>query len=270
VSTLFVTDYGASAIVRFDGATGERIDVFAELDRPASVQVSPDGELYAAGFGRGEVARFDLATGAPLGVFFYDTTVLEEPMQLLWRGDELYVLGNDTQNTVVIDPAGRMMRELGYPTMRGAQDFAVAETGELFVATESHPELGSAVQVWDTATGTLLRHFGGRAELAFASGLAFADGVLYVSDFERGTVTCFDPATGRSLGVLVEGLHAPARLHLGPDGALYVLDATGLLRFDPTSGAPLGTLVDVGQGGLRRPLSFTFVPGMVPEARALH
>ncbi|MEO8703399.1 MAG: hypothetical protein ABI867_25355 [Kofleriaceae bacterium] len=258
-ATLFISDYRANAIVRYDGNTGELVDVFAEIDRPASIQPGPDGELYTAGFGRGDVSRYADRTPS---IFFYDTTVLEEPMQLAWDRGELLVLGNDTQNMVVIDPAGQMMRQFGYPTMRGAQDFVVAPTGEVFVATEAHPELGSAIQVWDRTTGTLLRHFG--SELAFASGIALADGVLYATDFERNTVTRFDPETGQSLGILVADLHSPARVHVGPDGALYVLDSTGLLRFDRETGAFLGVFASVGDGVLQRPLGFTFVAGMAP------
>lgn len=270
-STLFVTDYRANAIVRYDGATGELIDVFAQghdarVDRPASVRRGPNNQLYSAGFGRGDVVRYDLQSGAMMDVFYWDTTLLEEPVELLFHGDELLVLGNDTKNTVVIDPAGELVRSFGYPTMRGAQDFVVGPDGQLYVSTESHPQLGSAIQVWDLATGTLVRHFGSHDELAFASGLAFADDVLYVCDFERSRVTRFDPITGASLGVLVDEtqLTSPVRVDLGPDGALYVLDAIGLHRFDRDSGAYLGLFVSVADGILQRPLGFTFVTGDAP------
>lgn len=264
-STLFVTDYQTSSIVRYDGTTGALIDVFASgaaqrVDRPASVQRGPDGLLYSAGFGRGDVVRYDLATGAMMDVFYWDTRLLEEPMELLFHGDHLLVLGNDTKNVVELDRTGYPLRELGYPTMRGAQDFVLGDGGQLFVATESHPELGSAIQVWDLATGTLARHFGSYAELAFAAGLALHDGVLYVCDWERGRVLRFDPATGTSLGVLVdEGLLLPVELDVGPDGTLHVLDATGLHRFDRETGASLGRLVAVDGTVLVRPQGFTFV-----------
>ena len=245
-STLFITDYRANAIVRYDGTTGELIDVFASgiadrVDRPASVRLGPNGQLYSAGFGRGDVVRYDLDSGAMMDVFFYDTTLLEEPVELLFHGDDLLVLGNDTQNTVVLDRAGVPIRSFGYPTMRAAHDFVIAPNNQLFVSTESHPQLGSAIQVWDLATGTLARNFGSYGELAFASGLALHAGILYVCDFERSRVTRFDPITGQSLGVLVDESHliAPMRVDVGPDGSLHVLDSVGLHRFDAATGAPL-------------------------------
>jgi sugar lactone lactonase YvrE len=262
-STLFVSDYRANAIVRYDGTTGELIDVFAQgldqrVDRPAGVQRGPDGHIYAAGFGRGDVVRYDPATGAMMDVFYWDTRLLEEPVELAFRGDHLFVLGNDTKNLVELDPRGAVVRSFGDPIMRGAQDFVI-DGDVAFVATESHPTLGTAIQEWDLATGTLGRAFGTYDELAFAAGLALHDGILYVSDFERGQVTRFDAATGVSLGVLVTDLSAPVDVDVGPDGTLHVLDALGLHRFDRALGKLLGTLVRVADGVLARPLGFTFV-----------
>src|SRR5688572_25435870 len=98
-TSLFIADYAADAIVQFDGTSGALIGVFASgveqrVDRPASVQRGPDGNLYTAGFGRGDVVRYDLSSGEMMDVFFADTTLLEEPVELLFHGDELLVLGN--------------------------------------------------------------------------------------------------------------------------------------------------------------------------------
>jgi sugar lactone lactonase YvrE len=260
-SEIFVTDYRANAIVRYDGATGDLIDVFAagaeqRVDRPASVQLGPDGFVYSAGFGRGDIVRYDLS-GAMLDVFYWDTRLLEEPMELAFHGSELYVLGNDTKNMVVIAEDGRAMREFGFPTMRGAQDFVI-DGDRMFVATELNPTLGSAVQVWDRVSGTLVRHFGTYDELAFATGVVLHEGVLYVSDFERGRVMRFDPETGAS-SVLIEGLELPVELAVAPDGALHVLDANGLQVYDRESGAFVRTLIPVDGSVLQRPLGFTIV-----------
>lgn len=254
---VYISDYRANAIVRYD-LDGTLIDVFAEerLDRPASVRRGPDGTLYSAGFGRGDINRYD-GDGRMMGVFYWDTRLLEEPVELEFRGDHLFVLGNDTQNLVEIDATGRFVRELGYPTMRGAQDFVL--DGHLaYVATEHHPQLGAALQVWDLDTGALVRSFGTLDEVAFASGLVLHEQTLLVSDLERGTITRFDPATGANLGVIADGLAAPVELDLGPDGRLYALDVTGLHAFDARSGAALGTLIEVAGGPLERPLGFTF------------
>lgn len=258
--SVYVSDYRANAIVRYDHG-GELIDVFAEgaeqrVDRPVSVRRGPDGMLYSAGFGRGDINRYDSA-GQMTNVFYWDTRLLEEPVELEFQGDHLFVLGNDTKNLVEIDAEGRFVRELGYPTMRGAQDF-VLDGNVAYVATEHHPQLGTSLQVWDLGTGTLTRSFATLDEVAFASGLVLHDGALLISDLERGTITRFDPTTGDNLGILVEGLVLPAEIDIGPDGRLYALDLTGLHAFDARTGTSLGTLIEVAGGPLERPLGFTF------------
>lgn len=262
-STLFVTDYDANAIFRYRG-NGEFLGVFAagaeqRVDRPARVRFGPDGALYAAGFGRGDIVRYDAQSGALHDVFYWDTTLLEEPVDLVFAGSELVVLGNDTRNAVVLDASGAAMREFGAPTMRAAQAFALAGS-ELFVATESHPALGSAIQVWDLASGALVRHFGAPGELEFPTGIALGpDGLLYASDYALGRVVRFDPATGAARGAFLEGLSSPVELAFGPDGALYVLDAIGLHRFDAATGAYGALVASTGDGHLARPVSFLFV-----------
>src|SRR5687768_6456234 len=131
--TLFISDYRANAIFRYDGAT---FDVFAEIDRPAGMRVGPNDQIYTAGFGRGQVLRHDLNSGQMMGVFYWDTALLEEPVELVWHGDQLVVLGNDTNNIVVLAPDGGLARTFGYPDIRQAHDFVIDRDGRVLVATE--------------------------------------------------------------------------------------------------------------------------------------
>lgn len=263
-STLFVSDYQASAIVQYDGATGAFERVFAagsvqRVDRPARVRLGPAGALFSAGFGRSDIVRYAVTSGEMMDIFYWDTGLLEEPVQLRFDGDDLIVLGNDTANAVVISPDGVARRSFGNPVMRAAHDFAIGAERQLYVATDSHPQLGSAVQVWDLATGALLRHFGTIDEVATATSVALDhDGVLYVADGDLDRVVRFDPGTGALLDVFAAGFSRPISIDFGPDGAFYVLDAIGLHGFDAT-GARLGQLIAVGDGHLLRPRSFTFV-----------
>jgi len=262
-NSVLISDYRANSIFRFDGVTGELIGAFAagedsRLDRPVSARQGPDGLLYSAGFGRGDINRYD-TDGNITDVFWCDTRLLEEPVELVFSAERLYVLGNDTKNLVEIDVHGRMVRELGYPTMQGAQDFVI-DGGTAYVATEHHPVLDTAIQVWDLEeTGELIAHFGMPDEIATASALVLHDGMLYVSDGERGTVLRFDPTTGTLLDRLVTGLQGPVEIDIGLDGSLYVLDLVGLHAFDAATGEPRGTLIEVAGGPLERPLGFTFV-----------
>lgn len=265
-STLFVTDRGGDSILRYDGVTGQFEDVFASglasrIDRPSSVRLGPSGHLYLAGFGRGDVVRFDVESGAMMDVFYWDTQLLEEPVELVFRGDDLVVLGNDTQNAVVIDAEGTATRSFGYPEMRAAHDFVMTpDESTVVVATDTHPQLGSALQLWDATSGTLLRHFGTASEIASATSVALGgDGLLYACDYERGAIVRFDPATGALLGTVTTLLDGPVSIDFGPDGALYALDRLGIHRIDPDTGEELSLLVAVGDGHNEMPRSFTFV-----------
>jgi len=256
-SQLFISDYRANAIFRYDGASGDFVGVFAEgseqhVNRPAGVRLGPAHQLYAAGFGRGEVVRYDVHSGAMMDVFYWDTALLEEPVELAFRGDELVVLGNDTNNLVVIGPDGRAVRTFGYPIMRGAHDFAFGAGDRAYVATER------AIQVWDVATGVQLETFGTPDELALATSIAVGrDGVLVVADWERDRLVRY-AADGVFLGELVGGIESPISVDVGPDGALYVLGAAGLHRLDATTGDHLALLV-ARDDRLQWPRGFTFV-----------
>jgi len=262
--TIFVSDYGADAIFRYDGLTGAFEGVFAEgrsqkVDRPASVRLGPDGMVYQAGFGQGDIVRFDATSGVMMDVFYRDTTLLEEPVELDFMGDELLVVGNDTMNAVVIDATGRATREFGWPLMRDAHDFVIVGD-TMIVGTDSHPELGAAIQMWDLATGELVGTAGPKADLITATGLAHADGVLYACDWERDRVVAYDAATGESHGVLIDShLQGPVSLERVGD-SLLVLDRFGIHEFDAESGTYVATRVAAGDGHLDWPRSFTLVP----------
>ncbi len=263
--TVYVADRGGNAILRYDAISGAFDDVFAaggdaHVDRPSSVRIGPDGHVYLAAFGKGEIVRYDAASTAMMGVFYADTTALEEPVELLFKGDELVVLGNDTNNVVVLDAAGGLVRDFGAPDMLGAHDMAIGPDGMLYVGLPSSVERGTALQVWDPETGTLRRDFGTYDQLASATGIAFGDGMIYVADHERDQIVQFDADSGGPRGALVtEGLVAPISLDVGPDGALYIVDAEGVKRFE---GGALSMYIRAGDGHLVQPRSVTFAPSL--------
>ncbi|MBA3395026.1 MAG: hypothetical protein H0T89_20435 [Deltaproteobacteria bacterium] len=255
-SQLFISDYRANAIFRYDGDSGGFLGVFAEgseqrVDRPAGVRFGPRDQLYAAGFGRGEIVRYDVHSGAMMDVFYWDTALLEEPVELAFHGDELVVLGNDTQNIVVLAPDGRAMRSFGYPIMQGAHDFAFGGADRVYVATDT------AIQIWNLATGTQLGQLGTPDQLARATSVAVdRDETIFVADWERGRVVRY-AADGSWLGILADGFVGPIAIELGLDGALYVLDRTGVVRLDAADGDNRSQLVAGDQ--LVSPRGFTFV-----------
>jgi hypothetical protein len=97
------------------------------------------------------------------------------------------------------------------------------------------------------------------------------DGHLYVSTFQGSSVLRFDavsglplPAPGKTGAEFVTpyagGLNTARSIAFGPDGNLYVASqwSDEVLRFDGTTGDPLGALVTSGSGGLDHPRGILF------------
>jgi hypothetical protein len=226
---MFVADRTADVITSFDGVTGEWLGNVASVDRPSSVRLAPDGTMFVAGFGDSEVLRVDVAQRTVIGSFYKDTKIMEEPVELIFRGSELVVLGHDTHNAIVIDPSGKMVYDVGYPDMRGAHDFAFGADGFLYVATEHDVTLGTALQVWQVETGAMIHHFGTLDQVANATGIVAVDDDLYVTDYERGTLLRFRAGKPQ---VLARDLVHPIAIELGPDGLFYIVDDRGIHRYD--------------------------------------
>ncbi len=259
---MFVADRTANRILQFDGRTGELQAEVATVDRPSSVRLGPDGELYVAAFGQSEVLRFNPAARTMTSRFYRDTEILEEPVELLFRASELVVLGHDTHNAVGIDPTGTKVRDVGYPDMRGAHDFTFGADGLLYVATGHDVSLGTAIQVWDVETAVMVRHFGTLDQLANATGIVERDGDFYVTDYERGTLIRF---TGDTPTVIAKNLQHPICVELGPDGMLYVIDERGIHRFE-IDGSYDELFVATGEDLIGpRGLSFALVDDLVAK-----
>ena len=68
---LYVSDYLANEILRYDKTTGAFSGVFAQgnLSQPHSLAFGPDGNLYVASAGNSSVVRFNSQTGAYIDTF---------------------------------------------------------------------------------------------------------------------------------------------------------------------------------------------------------
>jgi len=209
------------------------------LGEPSSVRRGPDDALYVTTYSPSGVTRL---FGGEATTFFTDS-YLEEPVELAFRGEELFVLGNDTGNVVVADGTGQMQRELGYPEMRNAHDMAFGPDGLLYVATSFSVALEGGVQRWDVDSGELVGVLASEGEVGRATGLAFDDeGWLYVADSMRGTVVRFAAESGTMDRVVVDGLEQPVSLAVAA-GELYVADRAGVHRFDADGGERLGDVL---------------------------
>jgi DNA-binding beta-propeller fold protein YncE len=216
VPEIFVTSRGTDEVLRFDGATGAFIDVFASLglDQPTGLTFGPDRtddgvpELYVSGFASNNVVEFDGASGAfrrqliPPG-----QGQLNGPMHLEFRPDGRLYVASANNNSI-----------RRYNAQTGA-----------FVSAFVAPGLGGLNSPRYFVFGPDVTGNG--------------DPELYVSSFGTNSVLQYNGRNGTFIGEFVhsgnEGLAGPTGLTFNPDGYLLVADSVNdtIMRFD-TSGTP--------------------------------
>ena len=163
---LYVSSFDGDAVLRYDGTTGDFIDVFiAEgaggLNGPdAGMVFGPDGALYIPSYYSDQVLRFDGITGDPLGAFTPDDSTMKRPRTLLFVDEHLLVTS---------EGSGEVLRYS-------------ADTGDY-------------VDALVPSSAGLLKEPAGMAQTA--------DGTLMVVSLGAQTVEAFDTSTGEHLGTRV-------------------------------------------------------------------
>lgn len=261
-SYLFVSDYDANTVMRYDAATGAFVDTFVPkhsggLNQPQGLVLGPhDHNLYIAS---GEYApssephtsvlRFDGTSGTFMDRFA-DKGRLGGPHAVVFGPDgNLYVADGFTNGDA---KPSQIVRYHG----------TTGEFMDIFVPSGS----GGLWGPWALVFGP--------------SGRGAHDLDLYVVSRRTDSVKRYDGATGAYLGDFVAsgsgGLDAPLGLTFGPDGNLYVSAGFGaapsaVFRFQgpaaKTPGAPMpsaensGALfVASGSGGLLDTFGLIFGP----------
>ncbi len=178
----FVGARSLTAIVEFDGETGEFIDEFipsGSVDFPRGFVFGSDGNLFlgngadpATGSGGGGIVQFDGSTGELLNANFVNDPELS-PLDVINGLD-----------------------------------------GNIYVSSEFPFNTSNAVgtvRIYDVDTGELLNVLDagvdqeGEARLAAPRGMGFGpDGALYVSSTGTGSVVRFDGATGAFIDVFAQ------------------------------------------------------------------
>lgn len=286
--TLYVADAGRSAILRVDSCDGLVTPLACvsgpgsdpgQLDTPRGVIVGPRGALYVADSGNARVQVFDLLTGQLRGVWGEpaDASLASHPGHFAQPWD----LAADRHNMVyVADPGtigaagrwsgGRVQRftpdgavDIAFTTRLLAQHAAPgAPAGVVIASLSAGDPQADRLLILDRQPPRLLAYtldgdFDAEATARWSqvvgdegapTGIAHANGVLYVADAATGRVALFDDlgnflgfATGTDGSVAGIALDCRGRLTVHP-GAGSVRRSLGLPTFAECGACLLGPI----------------------------
>ncbi|MEA5577245.1 hypothetical protein [Anabaena sp. UHCC 0451] len=264
---------GSSSILRFDGQTGNFIDVFigdnpnTDIDetggliRPYGVAYGPDGNFYVSSFLSDQILRYDGETGEFIDIFAQgngQADGLNGPNGLLFINNSLYVTTQGSVATVdtvtgVVSAdfsAGFSSQVLRYDSL------AAGTTPTIFATPQPSPDSFDFVSLLGLAVGK--------------------DGDLYVSDFANDILR-YDLETGDLVNRLSTNYTTdtpPSNNFIGslafaPNGDLltvgfdFTTDNQGaILQYDTEVASPVNpfeVLVPTNPI-LERPVGITFFP----------
>ena len=192
---LYVSSALTSQVLRFDGQTGDFIDVFAStnINRAGFLSFGPDGLLYVCN-GNGRITRHNGITGAYVDVFAQDPN-LSFPVGMAWQGNHVYVTDFSAPGNVVrLDATTGAFVDI-FATEPTAPIYPVFdENGNLLIA-----DYGSS-QIFEYAPDGSVNSILSNSFLSGPVGLMeLEDGSLFVTSWNNGRMIRFDRATGNVL-----------------------------------------------------------------------
>lgn len=192
---LYVSSALTSQVLRFDGQTGDFIDVFAStnINRAGFLSFGPDGMLYVCN-SDGRITRHDGVTGAFVDVFAQDPN-LSFPVGLAWRDDHVYVTDFSAPGAVVRLDANTGDFVDVFATEPAAPIYPVFDdAGNLLIA-----DYGSS-QIFEYAPDGSVNTILSNSLLSGPVGLLeLEDGSLFVTSWNNGRMIRFDRDTGNVL-----------------------------------------------------------------------
>ena len=192
---LYVSSALTSQVLRYDGQTGEFIDVFASnnINRAGYLSFGPDGLLYVCN-GDGRITRHNGTTGAFVDVFAQDPN-LSFPVGLAWQGDHVYVTD--------FNPPGSVVR-LDATTGDFVDVFASDPSAPIYPLFDNDGNLliadyGSSQILEYNTDGTLTSILSDPLLSGPVGLLELEDGSLFVTSWNNGRMIRFDRDTGNVL-----------------------------------------------------------------------
>jgi DNA-binding beta-propeller fold protein YncE len=284
-SVLYVSDQTLNTVQVFDAASGALTGSLTPTDgwgSPSGIAVGADGDVYVADFNNNAIDKFS-ASGTFLGTFI--SSGLNGPTGLAFGpGGDLYVanFGSGGNSYVAqFDSGGNAVNLSLVPSSTGLFDpeaIAFGPDGNLYIADSSN---GAVDQVLlpSGAFNTLIPAGCPSTPFANPQGVVFAaSGNLYISDagFGCGGSTDYGVYEYNTAGNLLETfvatnlLSTPIDLAFGPDGNLYVTDASGVEQFNGMTGTQIADFIPTGglDGPLENPTFLAF-SNSVPEPATL-
>jgi WD40 repeat protein len=273
-SRLFVTNNltnnnPGGRLLEFDGATGQFVNLVANMSTPRGIKVGPDGDLYVASAIGHSVLKFSIANGLQQSTFIAPGSGgLSFPEGLAFGPDgNLYVTSGSSSTNILRynGQTGSFMGVFATYAPDLASDLVFGPDGDLFVAMYSN-----GVYQFNGQTGAPLGNFVPATNFTFVGGIAFGpDDNLYISTESADSVLRYNGTTGAFIDTFVSagsgGLNGANGIEFGPDGNLYVAGgfSDAILRYNGQSGAFLDVFAT---GPIDAPQYFTFV---VPEPGCL-
>ncbi|MDP2896354.1 MAG: hypothetical protein Q8Q12_07320 [bacterium] len=275
-------------LVKFDAATGAKLDDFGGVPLPADAIVALDESILVTDEDAANVRRFDPNTGLWDALPFGETNAhLTAPRGIARKPDGHFFVADvpllDVSDVVEFDENGAYVQhhpdDPDNPVALTLEDLACNDSGVLFATQWEFAGDETVGVLRSTETGWEL--FGQTGNLSSPWGLAFGpDGDLYVVDdsAEHFGVWRYDGTTGASEGVFGQtgasgNLNQPHYCTFGPDGDLYVTDAedSSVRKFrgplSPSPGSYQGVFGE-SAGAVPVPLGLVFGPAGTPEQPA--
>lgn len=231
---LLVADTGNGRLLKYS-ITGQAVTPVAEfvlpqLPYPIRVQVNSKGEIFALDGKLRKIGRV-AASGEFLG--YVDPSGLSSGNVVLRsfridRNDNLYLLDVSTSRVIVLDPAGKVQKEIPFSKETGFfSDLAVDEHGNIFLIDSVARRVFSAPKNSPTLsplTGSL------KQEMSFPTGIAVdSTGRIFVVDQNgSGIVILGQDGSFRgrqgSMGWKEGYLRYPSQICINEDGDVFIAD----------------------------------------------